>query len=160
MKNMKRTNEKGFTLIELMIVIAIIGILASIALPAYQTYMKKAKFSEVVLATSDLKTSVELCAQDEGKLNNCNSGTTATSLVKTVTSTTTEINNGAKAKEVKSVSGNATTIEVEATAVGASGSAVNGLEGEKYVIKGTLENGRMTWKVDQTKSTCRAASIC
>ena len=55
--------QQGFTLIELMIVIAIIGILASVALPAYQTYTNKAKFSEVVLASSNVKTAVEICGQ-------------------------------------------------------------------------------------------------
>ncbi len=56
---MKRV-QKGFTLIELMIVIAIIGVLASIAMPAYQTYTKRAKFSEVVLATTSYKTPIEI----------------------------------------------------------------------------------------------------
>ncbi len=56
-------NQKGFTLIELMIVVAIIGILASIALPAYQTYTKKAKFSEVVLAATPYKSAFEVAAQ-------------------------------------------------------------------------------------------------
>ena len=55
--------QQGFTLIELMIVIAIIGILASVALPAYQTYTNKAKFSEVILASSNIKTAVEICGQ-------------------------------------------------------------------------------------------------
>lgn len=50
--------QKGFTLIELMIVVAIIGILAAIALPAYQDYTKRAKMSEVILAASGCRTSV------------------------------------------------------------------------------------------------------
>lgn len=56
--------QKGFTLIELMIVVAIIGILAAVAIPAYSNYTNKAKFSEVVLATSAAKTAIDVCGQD------------------------------------------------------------------------------------------------
>ena len=71
---MKNQMQKGFTLIELMIVVAIIGILAAVALPAYQDYTKRAKFSEVVIGTSGLKTAVEICAQDLNTVTGCSDG--------------------------------------------------------------------------------------
>ncbi|MDB6098802.1 MAG: pilin [Gammaproteobacteria bacterium] len=55
---MIRKAQQGFTLIELMIVVAIIGILAAIALPAYQDYTKRAKVSELILAAGNCKTSI------------------------------------------------------------------------------------------------------
>ena len=65
---MKKRAQQGFTLIELMIVVAIIGILAAVALPAYQDYTKRAKVSEVVLAASAGKTTISEYVNTNGAM--------------------------------------------------------------------------------------------
>ena len=114
---MKRSMQKGFTLIELMIVVAIIGILAAVALPAYQDYTVRAKVSEVVLAASGAKLAVAEAAQVNGAMPTAASlvvATQATAYVSGVEYTQTSASVGvitatATAKEAK-ISGQTITL--------------------------------------------------
>lgn len=97
--------QKGFTLIELMIVIAIIGILAAIAIPAYQNYIKRAAYTEVTSAMAPIKTAVDTCYAIEKSLTACDTDGEIGETLPT----------GLSGKALKSIEITATTAAITAT---------------------------------------------
>ncbi len=134
---MKRSMQKGFTLIELMIVVAIIGILAAVALPAYQNYIIKAKVGAALTSVASIKTAVGVCAQEAGgDLTGCSAGT-----------------NGVPAfTPTKEVTGATTTAGVIVATLGTIGT---GVTGGTITFTPTVGTSNITW-VNSTSITAAA----
>ena len=146
--------QQGFTLIELMIVIAIIGILASVALPAYSNYTNKAAFSEVVLATSNVKSQVEICSQRADT-------TAANFAVNCVPAGNRGVIDSLASGRVTSV---VTTAGGGGVLITGTGDANFTPVSPTYIIDGTRSaNGQVIWDPNSAVSvlaTCVAANLC
>ena len=139
----------GFTLIELMIIIAIIGILAAIAVPQYNSFTSRAKFSEVVLATVTYKTAISVCAQTYGGISSDGTCTTFNS-------------NGIPKSPTSAGYLDSILLDAPATdnaVITATSIIGNGLNGEIYILEGDYSAGRIVWSKDSSAS-CNAASLC
>jgi type IV pilus assembly protein PilA len=136
--------QGGFTLIELMIVVAIIGILAAIAVPQYQTYTKKAKFTEVVQAAQGFKSQVEICIQNRtdptaDPVTGCGNG-----------------NGGVAAAPTFPAGSKVTSVTVSgAGAITATGTTE--VDGLTYIMTPTPSASSISWAIT---GTCKAAGLC
>jgi len=151
--NMQKA-QKGFTLIELMIVVAIVGILAAIAIPQYQQYTAKSKFAEVITSLDALKLGIIACVND----GSCIAGAPGAETVNIAVLPTAAAGGGDLPP--LPAAANYDILPTITTAGVLTGTAVStgGLNGQTYTLTPTLDvNNNLVWA---TGGTCKAAALC
>jgi type IV pilus assembly protein PilA len=146
MTDVTRKNAKGFTLIELMIVIAIIGILAAVAVPQYGNYTKRAKFTEEIGIATQMKSAINTCVQVKNETDGCNFWDEI-GLVEA----TLESNPQVTDVSIASLATNSVSINI---------TAVPALNSVDYLQHGTYDNATnsMLWVLDPASRCLAAAS--
>lgn len=147
MKHQMQKGQQGFTLIELMIVVAIIGILAAVAIPAYQDYVTRAKWAKVLSAGEAMKLAIGECMNDKGGVYAANCDTLA--LITPYGITAYPSTTAAEGAAITLTTGATGGISLDGSAVAALGSCT-------FTLTPTLEagSGVIRWTPVSSAATC------